>query len=96
MSDEKFIEVLSQRGLVNKDDDGFNYDLNTVFEDYIFYFNDILNIINSQNGIAIKKIYIDCDYEIKNFANFHLNQAWFGCRVYKHKSCDKQQKLYYK
>ena len=70
LSDDKFLEVLSQRGLVNKDDDGFNYDLNTVFEDYIFYFNDILNIINSQNGIAIKKIYIDCDYEIKNFANF--------------------------
>ena len=45
LSDDKFLEVLSQRGLVNKDDDGFNYDLNTVFEDYIFYFNDILNII---------------------------------------------------
>ena len=70
LSDEKFIEILSQRGLVNKDDDSFNYDLNTVFEDYIFYINDVLNIINNKNDINIKKIYIDCEYEIKNLTNF--------------------------
>ena len=70
MSEDKFLEILSTRGLVDKDKDGFNYDLNTVFEDCIFYINDTINIINRIYNVNVRNLYIDCDYKIENFINF--------------------------
>ena len=70
LDSKRFQEILSQCGLINKDRNDFNYDLNAIFEDCVFYINDIINIINRDYQITIKNIYIDCDYEIKNFANF--------------------------
>ena len=67
---ESFLDILKTRGLLDSNEEGFSYDLNTVFEDYIFYVNDTINVVNRIYGINIKNIYIDCDYKIERFEKF--------------------------
>ena len=67
---DSFLDILKVRGLVDNNEEGFSYDLNTVFEDCIFYVNDTINVINRIHNTNIKNIFIDCDYKIERFEKF--------------------------
>ena len=70
ISSDKFADILKTKGLVDKEEEGFNYDLNTIFEDCIFYVNDTINIINRIYNVNTKNIFIDCDYKIEHLEKF--------------------------
>lgn len=71
-SDEAFFKMLATKGLeLDRENENFNPDLNTVFEDCLFYINDTINIINRIYFINVNSIYIDCSGEgIANLDKF--------------------------
>ena len=72
ISEEVFFKILKTKGLeLDESRQYVNNDLNSIFEDCLFYINDTINIVNRVYNMKIKNVYVDSHIGvIKNLDDF--------------------------